>query len=206
MSNLLQYVEPRRFIDAEMKYCKDTNTEYLLPNNYDFYQGSLGIHSYEKVQASYLENKPSFGRALAAWYLRSVGFSFAAIGDLFDISASRASGIIKSIRNKVHSDNWSKNQWNDSVIRLIEKQLFPAFSVGVQDAHRMIQTYSQMRDVESLMYRHSTSQFALNSGVLRIGRAVFDKQREQVGAYRCVCSHCKLIRFPEHIETLEAVD
>ena len=205
MTNLLEYIEPRRFIDTERIFCLEASVDLLMPDDSGCYEGSSGMCSYDAIVSLCSKNKPAFGRANAAWYLRASGMSYAAIGDLFEISSSRASGIIKSIRNKVHSCAWAKKQWDDSVIRQIEKALFPTVSIGVQNAHRMIQTFSQMRDVEYLMARHHTSQYALNSGVLRLGHAQLEKMRDDVGAYRCVCTYCKPVHFPEHVEFAEAV-
>ncbi len=200
MSNLLEYIEPRRFIAAEHKFCKDSSTEMLQPEDTDFRGNGSGFRSYDTLAALCAKNRPAFGRAVAAWYLKATGLSYPAIGGLFEISASRAGGIVKTIRNQAYSSDWVKKQWDDATVRRIEKELFPAMSIGVQGAHRMIQTFVQMRDVEYLMDSLHTSQYALNSGSLRLGRARFKKQRDDVGAYRCVCAYCKPAAFPKFVE------
>lgn len=200
MSNLLEYIAPHRFIDAEHKFCQNSSTELLLPESEGDLSISRGLSDYDKLATICANNKESFGRAVAAWYLKASGLPFSAIGKLYQISASRAGSIVKTIRSQAYSYKSDQSQWDEIAVRRIEKELHPTTSIGVQGAHKMIQTFIQMRDVEYLMYRHSSSQVALNSGSLRVGRARFQKQREEVGAYRCVCSYCKPARFPEYVE------
>jgi hypothetical protein len=205
MSNLLEYIEPRKFIDAERQFCKDFSAEFLAPESTGYRGGSFGLGD-EKLAAICTKNRNSFGRAIAAWYLKASGLSYVEIGELFEISATRAGDIVKTIRNQAYPHDCDKGQWDDLAVRRIDKEIFPTVSKGVQKAHRMIQTFAQMRDVEYLMDRHHTSQYALNSAVLRLGRALLQKQRDDVGAFRCICTYCKPVRYPEHIESAEAAD